>query len=243
MKVPTDVLLAINKAVCLKKQIYLLKVSFAVFVNLYFIVILFIDNDLHKAIWLYSVIAFLILSVIISCTLVAFKVRKERKLQRELQIAGLANFEEGAIRNLNLDLGIDDQAELLPYDKKWEFPIDKLKLGKQLGSGAFGVVMKGVARGLIDGEDSTTVAVKMVKKNAGYTYIKALASELKIMVHLGKHLNVVNLLGACTKNVAKSKLLSYVIHKMSKVIFIFRRIAGSCRILSVWKYSKLFTTS
>lgn len=77
-------------------------------------------------------------------------------------------------------------------------------LGKQLGSGAFGVVMKGVAKGIIDGEENTTVAVKMVKKNAGHTYIKALASELKIMVHLGKHLNVVNLLGACTKNVAKS---------------------------------------
>ena len=80
-----------------------------------------------------------------------------------------------------------------------------LTLGKQLGSGAFGVVMKGVAKGIVDGEENTTVAVKMVKKNADHTYIKALSSELKIMVHLGKHLNVVNLLGACTKNVAKSE--------------------------------------
>ena len=78
-------------------------------------------------------------------------------------------------------------------------------LGKQLGSGAFGVVMKDEARKIIEGEEKTTVAVKMVKKNADQTYIKALASELKIMVHLGKHINVVNVLGACTKNVAKSK--------------------------------------
>lgn len=78
--------------------------------------------------------------------------------------------------------------------------------GKQLGSGAFGVVMKGEAKNIVEGESLTTVAVKMVKKNADHTYIKALASELKVMVHLGKHLNVVNLLGACTKNVAKSKL-------------------------------------
>lgn len=130
-------------------------------------------------------------------------IRNKRKLNRELRIAGLANFEKGALENLNPDLGIDDQAELLPYDKKWEFPIEKLKLGKQLGSGAFGVVVKGIAKGIVEGEESTTVAVKMVKKNADYTYIKALASELKIMVHLGKHLNVVNLLGACTKNVVK----------------------------------------
>lgn len=65
--------------------------------------------------------------------------------------------------------------------------------------------MKGEARNIVDGEEVTAVAVKMVKKNADNMYIKALASELKVMVHLGKHLNVVNLLGACTKNVAKSK--------------------------------------
>lgn len=35
--------------------------------------------------------------------------------------------------------------------------------------------------------------------------MRALISELKIMVHLGQHLNVVNLLGAVTKNIAKRK--------------------------------------
>lgn len=64
--------------------------------------------------------------------------------------------------------------------------------------------MKAEAYGISEGEPVTTVAVKMVKRNADSTFIKALASELKIMVHLGKNLNVVNLLGACTKNVAKS---------------------------------------
>lgn len=77
--------------------------------------------------------------------------------------------------------------------------------GKQLGSGAFGVVLKAEAKGIIQGEAKSIVAVKVVKKNADDSYIKALASELKIMVHLGRHINVVNLLGACTKNVAKSK--------------------------------------
>ncbi|XP_071455264.1 vascular endothelial growth factor receptor 1-like isoform X2 [Hetaerina americana] len=136
--------------------------------------------------------------------------RKEQKLRKELMLAGLANFEEGALESINPELGVDDQAELLPYDKKWEFPREKLKLGKQLGSGAFGVVMKADACGIVEGEAVTTVAVKMVKRNADYTHIKALASELKIMVHLGKHLNVVNLLGACTKNLTKRELLVIV---------------------------------
>ena len=63
------------------------------------------------------------------CIGMTIKIRNEKKLQRELRIAGLANFEKGAIESLNPDLAIDDQAELLPYDKKWEFPIEKLKLG------------------------------------------------------------------------------------------------------------------
>lgn len=37
--------------------------------------------------------------------------------------------------------------------------------------------------------------------------MKALISELKIMVHLGQHLNVVNLLGAVTKNISNRKFV------------------------------------
>lgn len=50
-----------------------------------------------------------------------------------MKLLGLANFEKGAVENINPELGIDDQAELLPYDRKWEFPIEQLKLGKYLG--------------------------------------------------------------------------------------------------------------
>lgn len=87
----------------------------------------------------------------------------------------------------------------------WILQITFIISGKQLGSGAFGVVVKAEAQGICEGEDKTTVAVKMVKRTADPAFIRALASELKVMVHLGKHLNVVNLLGACTKNVAKRK--------------------------------------
>lgn len=172
--------------------------------------LLFTNNPKHqeRILW----ISIFILSIILlsSIIFIAYKIRKERKLKRELKKMGLADFEKGAVENINPDLGVDDQAELLPYDKKWEFPIEHLKLDKQLGSGAFGVVMRGEARNILPDEEKTIVAVKKVKKNADNTYIKALASELKILVHLGKHINVVNLLGACTKNVAKRELLVIV---------------------------------
>lgn len=77
--------------------------------------------------------------------------------------------------------------------------------GKQLGAGAFGRVLKGEAIG-IDSDPITVVAVKMVKSHGNMIALKALTSELKIMIHLGSHLNVVNLLGACTKNISKGKI-------------------------------------
>ena len=64
--------------------------------------------------------------------------------------------------------------------------------------------------GINSWERSTTVAVKMVKANADIMYIKALMSELKIMIHLGRHLNIVNLLGACTHGLAKRELFIIV---------------------------------
>ncbi|XP_071630624.1 vascular endothelial growth factor receptor 1 isoform X1 [Temnothorax longispinosus] len=155
-------------------------------------------------------IAIMGLILVILAIFFTIKVRREKKMRKELMEAGLMHFEEGALECLNPDLTVDDQAELLPYDKKWEFPRERLKLGKQLGSGEFGVVMKAEAQGICENETVTTVAVKMVRRTTNPTYVRALASELKIMVHLGKHLNVVNLLGACTKNISKRELLVIV---------------------------------
>ena len=72
-----------------------------------------------------------------------------------------------------------------------------------MGTGAFGRVVKAEAIGLKSDEPVTTVAVKMVRSRADIAAIQSLVSELKIMVHLGSHLNVVNLMGACTKDISK----------------------------------------
>uniref|UniRef100_A0A7M4FYV5 Platelet-derived growth factor receptor beta n=2 Tax=Crocodylus porosus TaxID=8502 RepID=A0A7M4FYV5_CROPO len=87
----------------------------------------------------------------------------------------------------------------LPYDSSWEVPRDKLVLGRMLGSGAFGRVVEATAHGLSHSQSSMKVAVKMLKSTARSSEKQALMSELKIMSHLGPHLNIVNLLGACTK--------------------------------------------
>ncbi|XP_020798926.1 vascular endothelial growth factor receptor 1 isoform X6 [Drosophila serrata] len=158
-------------------------------------------------IW-FGVMLFLLL--ISLCAFLAVRYHKEHKRHLALKAAGLANFEEGAVGHINPDLTLDEQAELLPYNREFEFPRDNLKLGKQLGAGAFGVVLKGEAKGIRKEEPTTTVAVKMVKRTADNEVMRALVSELKIMVHLGQHLNVVNLLGAVTKNIAKRELMVIV---------------------------------
>ncbi|CAN9514948.1 unnamed protein product [Ophioblennius macclurei] len=88
----------------------------------------------------------------------------------------------------------------LPYDLAWEMPRDNLVLGRTLGSGAFGRVVEATAYGLTHSQSSTKVAVKMLKSTARRSETQALMSELKIMSHLGPHINIVNLLGACTKH-------------------------------------------
>ncbi|XP_044310047.1 vascular endothelial growth factor receptor 3 isoform X1 [Varanus komodoensis] len=98
------------------------------------------------------------------------------------------------------EVPLEEQCEYLPYDSsKWEFPRERLRLGKVLGHGAFGKVMEASAFGINKSNSCETVAVKMLKEGATASEHKALMSELKILIHIGNHLNVVNLLGACTK--------------------------------------------
>ena len=48
--------------------------------------------------------------------------------------------------------------------------------------------------------------------------MKALLSELKVLIHVGQHLNIVNLLGACTRDIRKGKT-----HRISQHLPFIRR--------------------
>lgn len=69
----------------------------------------------------------------------------------------------GRRRRFSSDLTTASEYEL-PLDSKWEFPRERLTLGKELGSGAFGVVRQGEAVGINNRQGSSTVAVKMLKR-------------------------------------------------------------------------------
>ena len=78
-----------------------------------------------------------------------------------------------------------------------------------MGAGQFGTVCQAKQIGTLDNlKDITprTVAIKMIKSTLNLSALECLVSELKILIHLGPHLNVVNLLGACTKEIIRGIL-------------------------------------
>ncbi|XP_015779761.1 PREDICTED: fibroblast growth factor receptor 1-like [Acropora digitifera] len=68
----------------------------------------------------------------------------------------------------------------------------------ELGSGAFGVVYKGEISE--KNGNITPCAVKALKASATDEEMRDLYNELEIMSSIGSHPNLVNLLGACTKD-------------------------------------------
>ncbi|KAI7805521.1 fibroblast growth factor receptor 2 isoform X1 [Triplophysa rosa] len=90
----------------------------------------------------------------------------------------------------------------LPEDPRWEFSRDKLTLGKPLGEGCFGQVVMAEALGIDKDKpkEAVTVAVKMLKDDATEKDLSDLVSEMEMMKMIGRHKNIINLLGACTQD-------------------------------------------
>uniref|UniRef100_T1IIY4 Fibroblast growth factor receptor n=1 Tax=Strigamia maritima TaxID=126957 RepID=T1IIY4_STRMM len=101
-------------------------------------------------------------------------------------------------RRLSSDLTSVSEYEL-PRDPKWELPRDKVILGIPLGEGAFGVVQKADLECGENGEKSV-VAVKMLKNGHTDREMTDLVSEMEMMKLMGRHKNIINLIGCCTQD-------------------------------------------
>ncbi|KAJ1213780.1 hypothetical protein NDU88_001411 [Pleurodeles waltl] len=99
----------------------------------------------------------------------------------------------------------------LPADPKWELSRSRLTLGKPLGEGCFGQVVMADAVGIEKDKPNkaTTVAVKMLKDDATDKDLSDLVSEMEMMKMIGKHKNIINLLGACTQDGPLYVLVEY----------------------------------
>uniref|UniRef100_A0A6I8PG18 Fibroblast growth factor receptor 3 n=1 Tax=Ornithorhynchus anatinus TaxID=9258 RepID=A0A6I8PG18_ORNAN len=99
----------------------------------------------------------------------------------------------------------------LPADPKWELSRSRLTLGKPLGEGCFGQVVMAEAIGIDKDKPNkaVTVAVKMLKDDATDKDLSDLVSEMEMMKMIGKHKNIINLLGACTQDGPLYVLVEY----------------------------------
>ncbi|XP_023173641.2 fibroblast growth factor receptor homolog 1 [Drosophila hydei] len=92
-----------------------------------------------------------------------------------------------------------------PLDSNWELPRSQLMLGATLGEGAFGrVVMAEV--------NNAIVAVKMVKEGHTDDDIASLVREMEVMKIIGRHINIINLLGCCSQSGPLYVIVEYAPH-------------------------------
>lgn len=110
---------------------------------------------------------------------------------------------------------LDEQVNNLQYDNhKWEIPRKRVLMLETIGHGYYGKVVKAAVIGL-PGEpltSTTTVAVKKLRKHGdNINQAKVLLSQLKLLCNLGRgHVNIVNLLAACTVDLAAGRLMLIV---------------------------------
>lgn len=82
--------------------------------------------------WVIPLIVVVVILLFGVAAYLIWKVRVYDRKYKELTKAELDLFVAGDPTAINPDLGVDDQAELLPYNREYEFPRDKLSLGKQV---------------------------------------------------------------------------------------------------------------
>ncbi|KAH8270112.1 hypothetical protein KR018_004090 [Drosophila ironensis] len=101
-----------------------------------------------------------------------------------------------------------------PLDSNWEIPRGQLRLGSILGEGAFGRVVMAEAEGLPRSPHvtETIVAVKMVKEEHTDADMASLVREMEVMKMIGKHINIINLLGCCSQSGPLWVIVEYAPH-------------------------------
>ncbi|XP_031426078.1 fibroblast growth factor receptor 1-A isoform X1 [Clupea harengus] len=142
--------------------------------------------------------------------LAVHKLAKSIPLRRQVTVSvdSSSSLHSGAmlVRNSRLSSGgspmLSGVSEYeLPQDPRWELTRERVVLGKPLGEGCFGQVMMGEVMGMDKDKPNrvTKVAVKMLKSDATEKDLSDLISEMEMMKIIGKHKNIINLLGACTQ--------------------------------------------
>ncbi|ODM94586.1 Platelet-derived growth factor receptor beta [Orchesella cincta] len=171
--------------------------------------------------WVYVGVVLGVLFAILIIGVITFLVLRVRKLQEILTSEEIREFMYGVEENSpQAQSGQVENALKFPYDKSYEISKDKLKISKRLtktiksdsnlgtimkrdallGTGQFGCVYVALIED--DEKGNREVALKMAKSDCPANALKSLLSEIKILTYLGKHPNIVCILGAFTSELS-----------------------------------------
>ncbi|RZC34249.1 proto-oncogene tyrosine-protein kinase ROS, partial [Asbolus verrucosus] len=142
--------------------------------------------------------------VILLC-IVCRKYGKPKKVQvvsiprgPDVELATLRELPRRGIHNTNVlyvsTQPNSDELTLLPHIRR-----DQITLMKFLGSGAFGEVFEGKAKGILNTNGETKVAVKTLRKGASDQEKSEFLQEAQLMSNF-KHEHILQLLGVCLDN-------------------------------------------
>jgi len=80
-----------------------------------------------------------------------------------------------------------------------------------VGVGAFGRVYKAKLQKTDSEDDTRIVAVKTIKSRGNNQHIRSFEAEAKILMYIGRHVNIINLIGVCTEDYIKKGTISKII--------------------------------
>ncbi|XP_038071438.1 muscle, skeletal receptor tyrosine-protein kinase-like [Patiria miniata] len=144
-----------------------------------------------------AALAFLLSMVCVACICLRRK-KKEDELKKAVFIRTREEEISMYHHKGSLEKNETDYKECLPEFEVKELDRTLLKLEKELGSGQFGVVYKGFAFGAYNKEEYSPVAVKSLKCNASLAMKEDFLDEIKLIIEIGTHPNILSVLGCCT---------------------------------------------
>lgn len=166
--------------------------------------------------WALGIVSTMVLILLIVA--VGFLLKQWRKTKRQdQQLQALYNqlMSQSTIRYTTEPIDpkhpLHERIEELPYDRNFEINKDKLTFKQLLGGGQFGQVYFGELRKTrvsdrSAAEEVIPVAIKAPRDGRNVNHQKALADELKVMIAIGVHANVLCLIGAVTKEMSQGHL-------------------------------------
>ncbi|CAH0553544.1 unnamed protein product [Brassicogethes aeneus] len=153
-------------------------------------------------------IPFIIVMCYVFCILYTYvrKCSKPKKVQQvvaiprgpDVELATLRELPRRGVHSTNIlyvsTQPPSEEITLLPHIRR-----DQITLTKFLGSGAFGEVYEGKAKGILSSSKETKVAVKTLRKGASDQEKTEFLQEAQLMSHF-KHEHILQLLGVCLDN-------------------------------------------